>query len=442
MFFAVAFLLGLGALLLVPVGFARRQESLTGERQRLLEPASSVANALPVAFALQATSARALLAVDAAEHEPFVRAYERARAEEERALSRLRPHEAQLSPAVQEALEELRRSSANWHVLAEALVRGGLREEHYVSELNAQERRLRELFDATERLGSVLHEQRRDLSTRQVALHHAQGVTTTVLAFLSLLLWGIAVGLQRRAGRVAKEMEARRESDRIAKERADVLAFVSHDLKNPLAAIELALRSLRSSPTTKDARSERAMASIERCSKRMGRLIRGVLDTARHEAGRPLQLDPRPTPLGPLLERAQSEARPRGEHVDIRVELEENLPPLEVDPLRVEQAVLNLLENAVQASPEGGEVTIEANRQGDDRVELCVHNEGEALPAAAMDTLFQPFWRAGRSPGDGLGLAIVKSVVEAHRGAVWATNPPAGGVTFHLTLPVAKAATS
>jgi signal transduction histidine kinase len=105
--------------------------------------------------------------------------------------------------------------------------------------------------------------------------------------------------------------------------------------------------------------------------------------------------------------------------------------------VRVEQAIVNLLENAVQGSPEGAEVSLEARRRVDDRVELCVHNEGEPLAAEVIDNLFRPFWRTGKTGGDGLGLAIVKSIALAHRGAVWATNPPEGGVSFHLTLPVA-----
>lgn len=148
-----------------------------------------------------------------------------------------------------------------------------------------------------------------------------------------------------------------------------------------------------------------------------------------------LPLDKSPTLLKELLEQvvavAQEEAGRRG--VDLKITHADGLKPVNVDPMRLEQALLNLVSNAVQASPGGAAVNL-AGICSEREVVIEVSDSGEGIPEHIRSQIFTPFITT-RKEGTGLGLAIVKKVVEAHAGRLEIVDNPYRGVTFRIILP-------
>jgi signal transduction histidine kinase len=116
------------------------------------------------------------------------------------------------------------------------------------------------------------------------------------------------------------------------------------------------------------------------------------------------------------------------------------LPPVRLDPARIQQVVTNLLSNAIKFSPEGGTVTIGAAAE-DDKVKVWVTDQGIGIPPEAMPNLFTKFFRVDNDEtrkigGTGLGLALIKEIVEAHGGHIWVESELGKGSTFSFTLPI------
>ena len=132
----------------------------------------------------------------------------------------------------------------------------------------------------------------------------------------------------------------------------------------------------------------------------------------------------------------EAEAREKG--VRMRLELAAQLPTVAVDAIQVEQVVLNLLRNAMDAmdSTAAGQrvLTVRTRQAEADTVELRVHDTGPGLSAEAAGRIFDPFFTT-KPHGMGMGLSISRSIVDAHRGHLWADSPGAGGALFHMTLP-------
>lgn len=222
--------------------------------------------------------------------------------------------------------------------------------------------------------------------------------------------------------------------------KSDLVATVSHELKTPLTSVRLAVHVLLEEtigPLTPkqtelliDARdsSERLLAMIEQMLA-LARIQRPQDETTFQPAD-PLE----------LLRKAAESVRPRA--VDKHVELEfvegEPLPTVAVDPDRIEQAIGNLLNNAITYTPVGGRVTLSAAIT-DGRVTLTIADTGVGIPAEYLPHVFDRFFRIpGQSDeaGTGLGLAIVKEVMAAHKGEITCESTPGEGTTFRMTLPV------
>ena len=227
---------------------------------------------------------------------------------------------------------------------------------------------------------------------------------------------------------------ALQETDRL---RTALLNSVSHDLRTPLASIKASASSLLDREVRwSDAERDEFLATINTEADRLTRLVHNLLDMSRIEAG---ALDPRLVEssvtevVGPVLRRARAASRQR-----VDVDVPEELPPVLVDPVRLDQVLTNLLDNArgyAAASP----VQVVARRAGDS-VELRVVDHGPGIPGPERERVFDQFYRlkgGGRRPeGTGMGLAICRGIVEAHGGSLRVETTPGGGASFVLTLPV------
>ena len=243
---------------------------------------------------------------------------------------------------------------------------------------------------------------------------------------------------QEKAGLLAREREARERAEAAIRTREEVLAIVSHDLRNPLNTIAMgaaALKDFSSDEATRD----RYAQMIQRAIQRMNRLIEDLLDVVRLEGGQKLALDLAPLELAPMLaelaESFRAQAEPR-QQVFVCA-LEPDLPTVSADRDRLAQVVSNLVGNALKFTPEGGRVELRAARAGDD-VQVAVQDDGPGMTDEELGRIFDPYWQAGRTArlGAGLGLTISKGIVESHGGRLSVESKPGQGSTFTFTLPV------
>lgn len=231
---------------------------------------------------------------------------------------------------------------------------------------------------------------------------------------------------------------ARERAERAVRERDEVIAMVAHDLKNPLHTIGITLSLLDELPLSEEERVEKRRI-IRRTVDRMERLIGGLLDMRRIEAGQALSVTPRPVPADDLLREACALFQPQVEEKRIALSCDagEQCPPVAADQDRVLQVFWNLIGNAVKFTPEGGRIAVRCEPEGD-HVRFSVRDSGPGIRAEHLGRLFDPFWQEKRTArlGTGLGLPIAKAIVEAHGGAIEVASRPGEGTTFSFTLPV------
>ncbi|HMQ30840.1 MAG TPA: response regulator [Chloroflexaceae bacterium] len=240
------------------------------------------------------------------------------------------------------------------------------------------------------------------------------------------------------AGAVAVIQDLRhlREVERM---KSDFVALVSHELRTPLAAIKGAAESLLRPGLTFDQRRWREYVElIDGQSDRLHELIDNLLSLSQVEAGA-LRLRRDLVAMAPLVQGVLRQHGDRLSAAQIRVEVPGDLPLLSADPRRIEQVLLNLLENAQKFSPPGRPITLSATRQGRELV-VAVSDEGPGIPPAERERVFERFYQIARPHtrnvrGTGLGLAICKALVEAHGGRIWVEEAPGGGASVQFALP-------
>jgi len=128
--------------------------------------------------------------------------------------------------------------------------------------------------------------------------------------------------------------------------------------------------------------------------------------------------------------------------VTINTDLGPGLPTVMADRVQLQQALMNLMLNGIEAMQvTGGELTIKSQFALDDQLRISVSDTGVGLPVDNLDKIFNAFFTT-KARGTGLGLAITRSVIQSHGGRIWATANPEAGATFHFTLPVGTVATS
>ncbi|MGH7504679.1 MAG: ATP-binding response regulator [Longimicrobiales bacterium] len=252
--------------------------------------------------------------------------------------------------------------------------------------------------------------------------------------------------LQReQAARAEAEETARRmellvrQAEAATRARDDVLATVSHDLKNPLGTIFTSATLLLEVPLDEEQRAKQ-LGIIRRTAERMNRLIQDLLDVSRMEAGR-FSVEALPDRVGTLIDEALEMLEPlaAGRGVTLVDGANDRDRRVLADHDRILQVLSNLVGNAVKFTPAGGSVMIGVEADGD-AMRFSVRDQGPGIPAEHLDRIFDRFWQADRKGGEGagLGLAIARGIVEAHRGRIWAESETGAGATFFFTLPVEK----
>ena len=224
-----------------------------------------------------------------------------------------------------------------------------------------------------------------------------------------------------------------------ARQREDILAIVSHDLRSALSAVELNAELLSAQVLPGPGRGP--VDRILKAARRMGRFIRDLVDSAAIAAGT-LDIEKKLADVPTLVETTiglfYETARQRG--VTLAVEVGENLPPLRCDATRVGQTLENLVSNALKVSETGGLVHVRAHESGEE-ILFSVTDTGPGMPTQTLGRLFERYYR-GQNPkgqGLGLGLTIAKAIVSGHGGRIWVESTVGKGSVFSFSIPLRSA---
>ncbi len=301
---------------------------------------------------------------------------------------------------------------------------------------------------SVEERSKALHpdDQKRVFATTEQALKQLSGweLDYRLLGRDGSYRWflGRAVPVLDEQGRLVKWYGTATDIDdqkRAIRSRDDLLATVSHDLRNPLGNVLMATSILKTGFTGNDEQSMRVakqLQVLERAGRRMETLIRDLLDIAAIESGHLSMTFSEVSVSGILsevLESALPKAREKGMHLE-RSELSAGMIACDRD--RVLQVFENLLGNALKFTPREGLITIGVKARGDN-LNFFVRNTGPGIEPHQLPHIFDRFWQAHAATrtGAGLGLAICKGIVDLHRGQIWAESEPSSGTTFWFALP-------
>jgi signal transduction histidine kinase len=227
--------------------------------------------------------------------------------------------------------------------------------------------------------------------------------------------------LQRRLGRAQRLATA-----------GQLTATIAHEIGAPLNSIAVHLQLLSRSPglTVQD---RQRLVTIDGQILRLVETVEQLLASTRGRVSQPEMADMNQLVrsvtdlMGPIL---------GAKGIDCTISMDSQLPKVQMDGHQMQQVVLNLLTNAVDAMPTGGRVRIETGADGDAAF-LRVADSGPGIPPEARDRVFEPFFTTKVGGGTGLGLAICRQIIEAHRGRIEVTDTPGGGATFAIRLPLA-----
>lgn len=250
------------------------------------------------------------------------------------------------------------------------------------------------------------------------------------------MMFGVGVTLSSLAGRLRlREREARQAAIRAETEalRSALLQLVSHDLRTPLAVITGAASALREARGLDDATARELADAVAEEAERLDRMVANLLDMTRLEGGVVLRREwlPPEEIVGGALTRVERRLHDR----PVRVDVEDGLPLVHLDPVLAERLLVNLVDNAIKHTPPTTPIDVVARSEGG-RVVIEVGDRGPGLPQGDEERIFERFQRGrgAATDGTGLGLAIGRTIARAHGAELTAHARPGGGALFRLLL--------
>ena len=449
----VTVIAALVALVLVFVQVERRTRELREELAEIAEPAGTHVYDQQRIFALQISVKRGFLLTG---ESSLLDRYRELRADEEHAYMQLAPLIEQLGPDAEELFAELRAQAPRWHAaFPEAQLRG------YTPTPGAMAQRLPEqqrLYEATlaaaSRLDTRIAQRAQQIRARIREIERNERRLGLVLVALALAGAAVIFQVARRlrslteASRLsAEEAERRRrEVESLMEQRTSFIRGITHDLKNPLGAVDAYAQLLEAEikgPLTPDQRM--MVGRMRRATQETLGIIDDLLSLSRAQSGQ-LRIERRATDVPQLVREAAEDYRASVEAAGLAlsIEVHDGLPHIRVDASRVRQILGNLLSNAVKYTPEG-EVRVQAaERAGDGApgpgqwLTVDVIDTGLGIPEEEQDNVFGEFHRIHRDQarGVGLGLSISRRIARLLGGDVTVESEVGKGSTFTLWLPL------
>lgn len=251
-------------------------------------------------------------------------------------------------------------------------------------------------------------------------------------ALLETFISQIALVIERELlDEAAQQSAMMRESERLY---TTLLNSISHELRTPIASIKGATSGLLTSQSDSD--RDALISDIHSAADRLNRLVENLLDMSRLESGR-LQIKRDWCDIGEIIGVAVKSFDTCAKDHGIEIQLQPDLPLIQVDFVLIEQMLVNLLENACRYSPPGKLIRVIA-KSGAGLVVITVEDSGPGIPPDKLDLIFEKFYRMPGTPtgGTGLGLSISRGLAEAHGGTLTVENGEHGGARFIIHLPL------
>lgn len=229
-----------------------------------------------------------------------------------------------------------------------------------------------------------------------------------------------------------------------------LIAMLAHDLRNPLTAVSIALETLdmgTNNPAAAARITPELMAQLIKHArtqaKAIDRMITNVLQTARNE-GAELQVNLQELDISQLCHEILARLKPqfatKSQH--IKTDIPGDLPHVYADAERIQQVLVNLLDNAMKYTPVDGEIGLSILHRTTQKVQVSISDNGPGIPPENQDRIFEDRFRLKRDEakdGYGIGLSLCQRIIRAHYGQIWVDSNPDRGSCFHFTLPVYRA---
>ncbi len=227
-----------------------------------------------------------------------------------------------------------------------------------------------------------------------------------------------------------------------------VIAMLAHDLRNPLTAVLIAIETLESNynpdkggvSRLTPALTSQLFKQARTQTRAIDKMTAGLLQVARGTSAE-LRIQPQKLELGELcqdvLNHLSDRLQAKSQHLE--TDIPKDLPCVYGDPERIHQVLINLLDNAIKYTPEGGTIRVCGLHRTSQKVQLSVSDNGPGIPEDNRDRIFEERFRLQRDEakeGYGIGLCLCQRIVRAHYGEIWVNSAPNGGACFHFTLPV------
>ena len=242
--------------------------------------------------------------------------------------------------------------------------------------------------------------------------------------------------------------EANRKLQTLDRLKSEFVSNASHELRTPLTAIRMSVDNLLDGVVGEAGpKLQRYLTTVRNNTDRLARLVTDLLDLSRIEAGR-VELRRTPVPVQPIIQEVAENLLPMaaGKGLSLVAVPADAAPLLAfADRDKLQQILINLIENATKFTPTGGCITVSARDAGKQFVEIAVEDTGEGIPADELEAVFDKFHQVrragqGKPQGTGLGLTIAKSLIELHGGRIWVESEVGRGTRFVLTLPTEESA--
>ncbi len=284
----------------------------------------------------------------------------------------------------------------------------------------------------------VLHRNQHIGSLLMISFRDRQAFSASDNRLLQAIADYIAIAIERsQLTKEAEEVRALQEADRL---RSQFISSVSHELRTPLTLIKGYSTSLLRQDVSWDREARREFLQIiDEKTDELRDLIDKLLQSAKLEAGA-LKLEKEPLLMPRLAQKVVEDTATRAKKHKFALRFAPSFPVVEADVRYIEQALRNLVENAVKYSPEGSEIII-AGKVKKDRIVISVSDNGVGIPPEHQERVFERFYRLDSpivrgTSGTGLGLSITKGHVEAHGGEVWLKSTVGKGSKFYFSLPL------
>jgi signal transduction histidine kinase len=266
------------------------------------------------------------------------------------------------------------------------------------------------------------------------------GIKLTIFVIFAVVLGRLKGALARSDERLQQQRERLEATAKLVAV-GEMASMLAHQINQPLSAVvnynRSCLRRLRSGHAEPGQLAE-IMEQASQEAARAGAIIQRVREFVRKR-----EPDRRPTEVNSLVEQTLSFMRAEAAKYNVALKFEPagGLPQVDADRIMIEQVIVNLIKNGIEAMKEVGwsrELRVATALDEGRFVRVSVSDRGRGVDAQAAEHLFQPFFTT-KPEGMGLGLSVCRSIAEFHGGEIWATPDPAGGVSFHFTLPAIQA---